>query len=162
MLFVNYSIRSQKEDLLCVLADNNTVVEAENFDTRLGTPKIHLSEKKNGIIKLKCEMTGRPTKDNGFIEGTYFIGKLSEYNGVSRLRGVILSSPIYHFAFVLLFAFFIYQCIAMGGFSPIPIILVIFDLYMFKDEFRKQGIIKRYIFRSFKIVHLRNLKNTKV
>lgn len=153
MLFVNYSIRSDKEELLATLSDGNSVVEAERFDTSRGRPKMTLFPKKNDFIKLKCEMTERPTKDNSFIEGTYFIGRLSERDGVSRLRGVILSSPIYHLIFILMFAFFIYQCIAMGGFSPIPIILVVFDLYMFKDEFRKQGIIKRYIFRAFKMVY---------
>ncbi len=152
MLFVNYKLNAPKESVSTVLRDSNLVVEAERFDTRRGTPRLHVQDKKNDWIKIKCEMTGRPTKDNGFLEGTYFFGKLAEKKGVTSIRGIILTAPIYHFLFLLMFAFFIYQCISVGGFSPIPIILVLFDAYMFKDEFRKQGIIKRYIFRTMKIV----------
>ena len=36
----------------------------------------------------------------------------------------------------------------------VPIILFFFSIFMFKDEFRKQGIIKRYIFRSLKLTYL--------
>lgn len=153
MLFVNYKINAQKSEVAKVLYDSNRVVEEERFDTKRGTPRIHIADKKNNFIKMKCEMTGRPTKDNGFLEGTYFFGRFSELNGVTSVSGIILTAPIYHFLFLLMFAFFIYQCIAVGGFSAIPIILVIFDAYMFKDEFRKQGIIKRYIFRTMKIVY---------
>ena len=152
MLFLNYKIRAEKEELLSVLRDNNLVVEEEKFDTRRGKPRMHIKEKGN-ILKIKCELTERATKDNGFLEGTYFLGKISEKCGTTRLFGVILTAPIYHFLFLLLFGFFIYQCIAVGGISPIPIILVVFDGFMFYDEFRKQGLIKRYIFRAFKITY---------
>ena len=54
-----------------------------------------------------------------------------------------------------MFVFFIIQCFSVGGFSPIPVILLGFDIVMFKDEFRKQGIIKRYIFRALKITFAR-------
>ena len=152
MLFVNYNIRSDKETLLSVIKDNNLVVESEKFDTSRGKPKMHV--KTNGSkLKIKCELTERPTKDNGFLEGTYFIGKISEKDGNSRVRGIILTAPIYHLFFLMLFAFFIYQCFAVGGFSPIPIILLVFDGIMFKDEFRKQSLIKRYVFRAFKITY---------
>ncbi len=155
MLFVNYKINAPRESLIEILEDSNLVVESEKFDTSRGKPKIHVKRKGDDTLKLKCEMTERPTKDNGFLEGTYFIGKLREREGVSTLRGIILTAPIYHVIFLVLFAFFIYQCIALGGFSPIPIILVVFDAFMFKDEFRKQGIIKKYIFRAFKITYAR-------
>ena len=154
MLFINYKIHAAREDILTVLEDSELVVEQEKFDVSRGKPKMHI-KKKNDIIKIKCEMTGRPTKDNGFLEGTYFLGRLREREGVSTLRGVILTAPIYHLIFLAFFAFFIYQCIALGGFSPIPIILVVFDAFMFKDEFRKQGIIKRYIFGTLKITYSR-------
>ncbi len=152
MLFLNYKINAEKDELLAVIRDNNLVVEEEKFDTRRGKPRMHIKEKGN-TLKIKCELTERPTRDNGFLEGTYFLGKVSVKNGATRLFGVILTAPIYHFLFILLFGFFIYQCIAVGGISPIPIILVIFDAFMFRDEFRKQGLIKRYVFRAFKITY---------
>lgn len=156
MLFINYNIHSNKDALISVISDSNSVVSAEKFDTSRGKPKMHV--KTNGSrLKIKCEMTERPTKDNGFLEGTYFIGRISEKAGVSKVSGVILTAPIYHLCFLLLFGFFVYHCFTTGTFSPIPIILLVFDGFMFKDEFRKQSIIKRYIFRAFKITYL--LKN---
>ena len=152
MTFVNYKIGATREEVKSTLFNNNLVVEAENYDTSKGKPKMHFKEK-GDRVKIKCEMTGRPTKDNGFLEGTYFIGKIKEIEGGTKIRGVILTAPIYHLVFIILFAFSILQCIKVGGISPIPIILVIFDIFMFYGEFKKQGIIKRYIFRALKIVY---------
>lgn len=153
MLFVNYKISTSKDNLLSVLRNNNMVVDAENYDTKRGKPKMHIKEK-NQRIKIKCELTERATKDDGFLEGTYFVGSVKEKNGVTKMSGVILTAPIYHLLFLLLFGFFVYRCFAVGGISVIPIILVIFDIFMFRDEFRKQRLIKRYIFRAFKLTYL--------
>ena len=106
-------------------------------------------------IKIKCEYKGRARKDNGFLEGTYFFGRFYEKNGVTFMKGIILTAPIYHTVLLLLFAFFIYRCIALRGFSIIPISLVLFSVFMFFEEFKKQGIIKKYIFRAFKNTFLR-------
>ena len=159
MKFVNYSIKAPQEEVFGVLSDSNSVVEAEKFDTSNGKPLMHV-KKKEGRLKIKCEMTGRPTKDNGFLEGTYFIGRISEKNERTSVRGVILTAPIYHLFIFALFAYFIYRCISIGGISPVPIILVVFDVFMFWGEFKKQGIIKRYIFRSFKMVFAAGAKRT--
>lgn len=152
MLFVNYKISAEKEELLRILSDNNLVECEEKFDTKPGKPKMSVIEK-CGSIKIKCMFTDRPTKDNAFLMGTYFKGKLGEKKGATTLRGVILTEPIYHIILVLCFAFFIFQCIRLGGFSPVPIILLVFDYFMFKDEFKKQRLIKSYIFRAFKITY---------
>ena len=151
MLFVNYKISAQREEVLAIIRNNNLVVEAENYDTSKGKPKMHVKEK-GERLKIKCEMTDRPTKDNGFLEGTYFIGKVNEKEGITRVKGIILTAPIYHLLFLILFSYFVFQCVNVGGISPIPIILVIFDVFMFYGEFKKQGLIKRYIFRALKIV----------
>lgn len=152
MLFVNFKIGASREEVMKTLFDNNLVVEAEKFDTSKGKPRMHVKEK-GERVKIKCEMTERPTKDNGFLEGTYFIGKVKEKDGVTRIGGIILTAPIYHLLFLLLFGFFIYQCISLGGISVVPILLLIFDGFMFAGEFRKQPLIKRYIFRALKIVY---------
>lgn len=149
MKFVNYDIHASLDSFTASLEQGDLIREQEKFDTSRGVPKIHI--KQNGEkIKITCEYTGRATKDNAFLEGTYFVGRLTNADGVSRLRGVILTAPIYHAVLAILFAFFIYKCITIGGFSPVPILLLIFSLFMFRDEFKKQGIIKRYIFRAFK------------
>lgn len=153
MLFVNYKINAPRQEIFPILEDSSLVVDAEKYDTSRGKPKMHIKKKKNEVLKIKCELTERPTKDNGFLEGTYFLGRFSERNGVSKIRGVIVTAPIYHSIILSFLVYFIIQCIIVGGISPIPIILVIFDVFMFKDEFRKQGIIKRYILRALKIVY---------
>ena len=93
-------------------------------------------------------MIGGPTKDNGFLEGTYFVGKLTESDGKTRLRGIILTAPIYHTFLALLLAFYVYRCISLTAFNPVPLILLIFSLMMFKKEFEKQGTIERYLKRA--------------
>ncbi len=149
MLFVNYDIHAKREELLSSLSENDLIVTQEKYDTSRGVPEIHIKQK-GDKIKITCTFTGRNTKDNGFLEGTYFVGKISESDDKTALRGIILTAPIYHAILAIIFGLFIYQCISLGGFNPVPVILLIFSIFMFRDEFRKQKIIKRYIFRAFK------------
>ena len=158
MLFVNYKIGATREEVMNVLRDSDQVVNAEGYDTARGKPKMHLKEK-GQRVKIRCEMTERPTKDNGFLEGTYFLGRVSEKEGRTSVKGIIITAPIYHFIFLLLFGYFIYLCFSLGGISPTPIILLVFDIFMFYGEFKKQSIIKRYIFRALKIVFKSKTEN---
>ena len=93
-------------------------------------------------------MIGGPTKDNGFFVGTYFSGRLSEKDGRTKLKGIITTAPIYHLFLIALVVVFIIQCFRLRGFSVIPPIIIIFDIFMFKNEFKKQGYIKRYLYRA--------------
>ena len=108
----------------------------------------YVPEKGKGRIKITCEMIGGPTKDNGFLVGTYFSGRLVEKDGRTKLKGVITTAPIYHLFLIALVAVFIIQCFKLRGFSVVPPIIVIFDIFMFKNEFKKQGYIKRYLYRA--------------
>ena len=157
MLFINYDIHASKDNVLESLYENDLIVAQEKYDTKSGIPK--MSVKQNGDkIKITCEYTGRATKDNAFLEGTYFVGKLTESGGVTALKGIVLTAPIYHAVLAIIFGLFIYRCISLGGISPVPIILLIFSTFMFREEFKKQGIIKRYIFRAFKNTYKRMQK----
>lgn len=152
MLFVNYKIKAPKDLVLKNLSDNERLIEEEKYDTSNGTPKLHV--KQNGDkIKIGCEMMGRATKDNGFLEGTKLRGTITEHDGITTVKGVIITAPIYHAFLLLLFAFFIYRCITLGGISVTPIILLVFSIFMFAGEFKKQGIIKRFLFRALKITY---------
>lgn len=152
MLFVNYKIHASAETLISNLHKNEEIVEAEKMVR--GTLKPRMTVKQNNSrIKMSCKMMGGPRTDNAFLEGTYFIGKISERNDTTALRGVIVTAPIYHLFIIALLIFFVIQCIRVGGINPIPLILVIFSIFMFKDEFKKQGLIKRYIFRAFKLTY---------
>ena len=155
MVFVNYTINASKEEVLGALSDSNTVVEAERFDTSRGVPKVHIKQK-DDTVRMFCEMTGRPTRDRDFrYSGTRFFGRITEKNGVTAVRGVIWTAPLYHLVLAGLFVYFIFRCISLGAISVVPICLLIFDLFMFSDEFRKQRVIKRYIFRALKITYKR-------
>jgi hypothetical protein len=152
MLFVNYDINATLERLVSNINNNEKVVAEENYDLSNGKPRMHVKVK-GERLKIKCEMTERATKDNGFLEGTYFLGSAKEKDGRSYVKGVILTAPIYHFIFLLLLGVVIYQSVIMVAIPITAIFLVLFDIMMFKGEFAKQSIIKRYIFRAFKITY---------
>lgn len=150
MKFIDVEFAATAEQALAILCDNDLVNKDVNFDTSRGKPLMHIKSKENGKIKITCELIGRPTKDNGFLVGTYFSGRLTERDGRTRLRGVITTAPFYHLFLLALSVVFVIQCIRLGGFSFIPPIIVAFSLFMFKDEWPKQGYIERYIRRAAK------------
>ena len=147
MKFIKQSIGTTKEQFLAMLKDNDATNKNVKFECKRGNPFMHVSEKSDKI-KIKCEYIGGATKDNAFIEGTAFNGTLKEKNGDLYLSGVILTAPIFHTVLLLAFAAFLIMCIVNGAFTPIPFVLIIFDLFMYKDEFEKQGLIERYIKRA--------------
>ena len=128
------------------------IIEAEKLDVSNGKPKLHV-KKKGESLTIKCELTERATKDNAFLEGTYFKGRITERDGVTAVKGIILTAPIYHLFLIALTVFFIARCIALGGFAPTPVVLIGFSLLMFRGEFKKQGIIKHFIFRALKMTY---------
>ena len=150
MKFVNIETSRSKEELIALIRDNEKVNPNMRADERRGKPVMKINEKGNRI-KIKCEMIGGASKDNGFLVGTYFSGKISEKNGKSRLNGVILTAPIYHLCLIALLCFFVYQCVSLKAFSPMPLFLVLFDLILFKEEFKKQTLILSYLKRAERI-----------
>ena len=147
MKFINISTPNTKDELVSMLSDNERVNENVSYDVRLGKPKMKLKEK-NGRLRITCELMGRATKDNGFIVGTFFFGRVKEKDGKATVKGIITTDPLFHLLIVGLFCFFVVQCIINRGFSVLPIFVVLFDLMLYKDEFKKQGMIQRYIHRA--------------
>ncbi len=137
-----------------VLTDmlKNSELVNQNVKFEKYTPEMHTRESKSNPkkIRITCEIKNTATKDNGFLVGTYFSGKFTEKNGVTRLKGHIATAPIYHTILALILAFFVYRCISLGGINPVPVVLIIFDIFMFWREFKKQGMIERYIYRAFR------------
>jgi hypothetical protein len=152
MKFVNIETSHSKEELIALIRDNEKVNPNMRADERRGKPVMKINEKGNRI-KIKCEMIGGASKDNGFLVGTYFSGKISEKKGKTRLKGVILTAPIYHLCLIALLCLFALQCIKMKGFSPVPIILLLFDLLLFEEEFKKQTYIYSYLNRAARILN---------
>ena len=99
---------------------------------------------------MTCRFVGGENKDNGFIIGTVFLGKITEKNGVTRLRGVITTAPVFYIAIIGLLIYSIVYGIMIGGFNPVALIISIFSFLMFRGEFKKQGIIDRYLARAIK------------
>ena len=151
MKLIRLESTASREAIIDMIKDHERVNDRVRFDEKKGRPRIHVKEKKERL-RIKCEMVGGPTKDNGFLEGTYFVGRLSERDGVTRLSGIILTAPIYHTLLALITLFYVYRSISLGGFNPVPLILLIFSIMMFRSEFEKQGTIERYLHRAFKRV----------
>lgn len=153
MKYLHFETQAGREETLAFLRDDEQVNRNVRFEGE--PPAIRLTEK-GDRIRIRCEYRGGATKDNGFLVGTYFTGKLTEKDGVTTLRGFLFTAPIYHLVLFALFVFFIVQCIVRRGFSVIPILLVIFDVFLFYKEFRKQGIIARYLARAFRKLNEKN------
>lgn len=149
MKFIRYKTEASKEELLAMLSDNEKLNKGASEENKKGTPHMHVKEI-GGKIKIKCEYIGGATKDNAFIDGTSFRGRITEKNGATELKGVISTAVIFHTVLALFFIAFIAVCIAKQGFSIVPICLILFDVFMYKDEFKKQGIIERYIAKAIK------------
>ena len=149
MKFIDLSVECDRETVLATICDSVYVNDRVQFDEKKGKPKMTVKEKGDSI-RIKCEMIGGATRDNGFLIGTYFSGKLIEQNGQTKLKGIILTDPIYPILLCLLLGFFVYQCFALGGFSPVPLIFFAFGIFMMRKEYSKQGTIERYLARAFR------------
>lgn len=147
MQFVNIKLPRKKEEVMAMIRDNERVNRKVIFDEGDGSPLMKFKEKGDSL-KITCEMQNKPTKDDAFFVGTYFTGKVKERDGITTISGVILTAPLYHTFMLLLIAFFIYRCISLGGINFVPIILCVFSIFMFWGEFKKQGYIKRYLYRA--------------
>ena len=149
MRFVRLKTTVPAREMKKILSDPERVNENVRFDEKKGTPKMKPTFR-DDRLRVKCEMMNRPTKDNGFLVGTYFTGKLSERDGVTTLSGIIVTEPIFHLIFLALFVYFVILCFSVGGFSVVPICLCVFVVVMFWKEYQKQGIIERYLARAFR------------
>ncbi len=150
MKFIKLKIDKGKDEVISMITDNARVNENVRFDEKRGTPYMHVKIKDDSI-GIRCEIMGKPTKDNGFVfGGTFFKGRIKEANGETELSGIVVTSPIYHAVIIALVVFNIIMSFKLGGISIIPIFAVCFEFLFFKDEFRKQGYISRYLERAFR------------
>lgn len=133
-----------------LLSDPDEVNRNVRFDEKHGTPKMHVMAEDTARISVRCEMLGRGTKDNAFLRGTRFYGRLTEKDGKVRLVGVILTEPLFHILFFAMLALSLVLCFSYGGFSAVPVCLAVFVFFMYRGEYRKQGIIARYLARVIK------------
>ena len=148
--------RHTPDEVLSIIKDNTRVNDGVRFsDKRGGKPFMHVRENE-GRLRIKCEMMGRASKDNGFLVGTVFRGRISEVDGYTCVRGFITTSLIYHLVMTALFLFLLIRMIITSAYTMIPMLVfvVAFEILFFKDEFKKQGYIERYLVRA-----LRRLEN---
>lgn len=147
MKFVNVDFPASREEVISMISNNELVNQKVRLDESRGKPLITVIEKGKNRIKISCKYVGGPTRDNGFVQGTTLSGTLVEKDGITKLRGIITTEPVYHFFFLVMVVLFIVQCFRLRGISFLPPILIVFDIFMFKNEFKKQGYIKRYLYR---------------
>ena len=149
MLFVNLTSNADKETLRAVIADDRIVNQGVKFDEKTGAPTARIRER-GGLLRIRCVLIGGASKDNGYLFGTAFLGTLKQTPSGTRLRGVIITEPLLHLIWALALAYFVYMCFAVGGISLVPIFLSLLVYFMFREEYRKQGILKRYLARAAK------------
>lgn len=147
-----YKVNASRDELVELLSDNDKVNKGVTTEYKKGNPYMHV-DTKGEKIKIRCEFIGGATKDNAFIDGTKLRGKIVEKDGYTEFRGTIMTAPIFHAILILMFAAFVVMCIVKQGFNVVPICLVVFDIFMYKDEFKKQNIIDRYVFRAVKMIN---------
>ena len=150
MKLVNISSLRTKDEVLSFIKDNNKVNDGVRFDDKYDRkPLMHIKEN-DGKLQIKCEMIGGPTKDNGFLAGTVFRGRITERDGVTTISGLITTSVIYHIALFALIVLLFVQMFLYSAYGLISVLVfaVGFELMFFKDEFKKQGYIKRYLERA--------------
>lgn len=150
MKFLNYKTATPKEKLLSMIKDSNRVNEKVKFDEKRGRPQMFVKEGKKSIT-VTCRYIGGNTRDDGFIIGTFFWGRLTEKKGETRLSGIILTAPLFYAAIFGLLVYSIVAGIMKGGFNPVAIIIAAFSYLMFRPEFQKQGVIARYLYRSVRM-----------
>lgn len=157
MKFVNLRSSAKREDLLDAIKSSGKVNENVKFDEKMGRPAMKVKEK-GSTLYVTCELIGGAGgKDNGFLIGTFFLGSLKEKDGESRLRGIILTAPLYHLALIAFCVYFLVQSFIVGGITLVPLLLVGFSYFLYKSEFKKQGIIKRFFARAAKYAEQANL-----
>ncbi len=149
MIFVNKKTTLPREELLSVLKDCNRVNERVKFDEKRGRPQMLVKER-GRWLSMTCRFVGGESKDNGFIVGTLFFGRITEKNGVTRLRGIITTAPAFYAVILGLLIYSVIRGISLGGFNPVALIIAVASVLMFLPEFKKQGIIDRYLARAIK------------
>ena len=161
MKFVKIRTSASRQELIDMLSDPERTNRNVTFEDKNGTPTFHLKEK-GERVSIRCEYVGGATKDNGFIDGTKFRGSIKVRGGETCVSGIITTAFAFHILLAVLFAFFIYQCISVGGFNVVPLCLLAFDIFMFYREFKKQGLIKRYIERAVKRCERENMRSASI
>ncbi len=137
-----------KEEVLSWLTNPGRTNAGVRFDEgKRGTPTM-LVASKNDRVSVRCRYVGGTTRDNGYLMGTWFSGRLREKNGKTHISGIIVTEPILHLLWLGLIVFFLVTCLQRGGFSVVPLCLAAIAVFLFLGEYRKQGIIKRYVIRA--------------
>ena len=153
MKLVKLKTSASADAVIEALSNSEAVNARVKFDEKRGKPVMHTKEN-GGRLKITCEMVGGPSKDNGFLIGCIFLGKIKERNGERVVSGVIMTAPIYHLLLIGFCIYFLIQSFIVGGITLVPLFGVVFTLFLFKDEYKKEGIIKRFISRAVKFAEL--------
>ena len=88
-----------------------------------------------------------------------YLKEIAEKNGKTEIKGVITTALIFHLVLAVMFFAFVAVCIIRRGFSIVPICLIVFDVFMYKDEFKKQEIIERYLLKAIKLLEAERTDN---
>ena len=149
MKFVNFKIQTSREAFLNTVRDNRIVNDGIAPREDGAVPTAEVKEGKH-LVRIRCRMVGGASRDNGFFFGTYFKGSVKEKEDGLHVRGLIVTEPILHLAWLAIVIYFITVCFRVGGISLIPIFLSLLFYFVFKPEYQKQSVLKSYLIRSAK------------
>lgn len=147
MKLISISVPTSREEFLATVTDNRLVNEGVRFPEGQGAPTAEVKAGKS-LVRIRCRMVGGASRDNGFLFGTALVGRIKERDGVTTLRGLILTEPILHLLWLGILVYFVFTCIRLGGISPFPILLSVMFLLLFRSEYRKQEYLCRYLYRA--------------
>ena len=122
MKFVSIKSSATEKDVVDALGNSEKVNERVQFDERRGRPLMKLKRKKNTLY-ISCEMIGGPAKDNGFIIGSFFLGRIKQRAYGSKITGILLTAPLYHLVLLGFCTYFLIRSIQVHGIAPLPFII---------------------------------------
>lgn len=149
MKWISMTTVASAQEVAMLLADNNRMNERIRYEEGELRPRMHVRYRAPRL-RVRCEMTGGPTKDNGYLQSTFFWGTLREKGGKTHLRGVIVTEPIFHLLWLAMMIYFVVQCVTLGGISVVPICLSAFLFFMLAKEYKKQNRIRIYLTVAFR------------
>ncbi len=150
MKFVNFKIPTNREAVLSTVSDFRLV--NQKLKSADGEPAPGVTVKKLGenLFRIRCNYIGGPTKDDGFVEGTFFLGFAKNVENGCRMKGIILTEPVFHVIFSVLFVFLLVKSIMASAIPVMPLCLLAFVIFMLRKEYKKQNMLYRYLVRAVK------------
>ncbi len=150
MKFVNFKIPEDREAVLTSIADYRIANRKRKSEENAPIPSATVKRWGHDVFRIRCNYVGGPTRDDGFVEGTFFIGKLKNTEKGCRMKGIILTEPVFHTLFFGVFIYLVIKAVEQSAIPVTPLCLLAFVLFMLRKEYKKQDVLYQYLIRAVK------------